>query len=145
MRRLDHHDPTAGPDRLETAGSKASALDHEFSDAASVVEGAFPAPPSTLAIDWRLYEHHLVEADLTDQEKREFIEALWYIIVSFVDLGFGIEPVQQALKAAAMDDLKPGDPVLETARESLLARRDNATDDAKDHNHKENNQKGRKA
>jgi len=142
MRRPDHHDPAVGP---ETADSPASAAGQDFLDAATAEEGAFPAPPSTLTIDWRLYEHHLAEADLTDQEKREFIEALWYIIVSFVDLGFGIEPVQQALKAAVMADLKPGDPVLETAKESRLAKRGNAADDARDYKNKENNQKGRKA
>lgn len=98
-----------------------------------------------LAPERLVYEHHLAEADLTDQEKREFIEALWYIIVSFVDLGFGIEPVNHALRAAALDDLQPVQSVAETAKESLPVVRDNATEHARDHNNKENRQKGREA
>jgi hypothetical protein len=44
----------------------------------------------TLSIDWELYAELLSESDLADEEKREFIETLWSLIVSFVDLGFGI-------------------------------------------------------
>jgi len=44
----------------------------------------------TLSIDWELYAELLSESDLTDEEKREFIETLWSLVVSFVDLGFGI-------------------------------------------------------
>lgn len=46
-------------------------------------------------VDVAAYEHFLEGADLTEDEKREIIEALWSIIVSFVDLGFGVHPVQQ--------------------------------------------------
>lgn len=52
--------------------------------------------PKTLTVDWALYERYLAEADLTDEEKRQFLEALWSIVVSFVDLGFGVHPAQQA-------------------------------------------------
>ena len=62
--------------------------------------GPTSALPS-LSVDWRLYEKHLANADLTDEEKREFIEAMWYIVLTFVDLGFGIEPVQHVIRAAA--------------------------------------------
>lgn len=50
----------------------------------------------TLTIDWALYEGTLKDSGLSEAEKREFLEALWSIIVSFVDLGFGIHPLQQA-------------------------------------------------
>lgn len=60
--------------------------------------GASPANPA-VSVDWTLYEHHLADADLTDEQKREFLSALWYIVMTFVDLGFGIEPVQQAIMA----------------------------------------------
>ncbi|MEM5474816.1 hypothetical protein [Pacificibacter sp. AS14] len=36
------------------------------------------------------------DEDISEDQKREMIEALWSIMVSFVDLGFGIHPVQQA-------------------------------------------------
>lgn len=50
----------------------------------------------TLSIDWDLYGEYLEGSDLSDDEKREFIQILWDIMVSFVDLGFGIESVQCA-------------------------------------------------
>jgi len=61
----------------------------------SEVGGAKKAPP-TLTIDWELYGKHLEESNLSDAEKREFLETIWSIVVSAVDLGFGVHPVQQA-------------------------------------------------
>ena len=49
----------------------------------------------TLSINWELYSTMLDESDLSDKEKKEFIQILWNIVVTFVDLGFGTEPVQQ--------------------------------------------------
>lgn len=52
--------------------------------------------PPTLTIDWETYSKYLDESDLSDGEKREFLETIWAIVVSAVDLGFGVHPVQQA-------------------------------------------------
>lgn len=52
------------------------------------------APPR-LSIDWDAYLPFLENEDISEEHKRELIEALWSIMVSFVDLGFGIHPVQQ--------------------------------------------------
>ena len=51
----------------------------------------------TLSIDWELYGKYLDESDLSDADKQAFIETLWSIVVSFVDLGFGVHPVQQVM------------------------------------------------
>lgn len=51
---------------------------------------------STLTIDYALYEDYLENSDLSEREKQEFLDALWSIIVNFVDLGFGVHPLQQA-------------------------------------------------
>lgn len=51
--------------------------------------------PPTLTVDWDQYGTYLEDSDLSDAEKRQFLEALWSIVVSFVDLGFGVHPVQQ--------------------------------------------------
>ena len=48
-----------------------------------------------LSLDYKLYETYLENADLSEEQKREFIETLWSIVVSFVDLGFGVHPLQQ--------------------------------------------------
>jgi len=52
-----------------------------------------------LTLDVSLYEEYLADSDLTADQRREFLEALWTIVVSFVELGFGIHPVQQARDA----------------------------------------------
>ncbi|MEM7544171.1 MAG: hypothetical protein AAF367_01420 [Pseudomonadota bacterium] len=53
------------------------------------------APPR-LEIDWDVYLPFFEDEDISDEDKRQLIEALWSIVVSFVDLGFGVHPVQQA-------------------------------------------------
>tara|TARA_R110000850_G_scaffold82085_2_gene176313 strand:+ start:152 stop:523 length:372 start_codon:yes stop_codon:yes gene_type:complete len=52
--------------------------------------------PPTLTIEWDAYLPFFEDAEISEDEKRELIEALWSIVLSFVDLGFGIHPVQQA-------------------------------------------------
>lgn len=52
------------------------------------------APPK-LTIDWDAYLPFFEDEDIPEEQKRELIEALWSIMVSFVDLGFGIHPAQQ--------------------------------------------------
>lgn len=51
-----------------------------------------------LTIDYELYGKALDNCDLSDEQKRAFIETLWSVIVSFVDLGFGVHPLQQAVQ-----------------------------------------------
>lgn len=51
---------------------------------------------TALSFDYEEYAPYLEDSDLTEEQKREFLETLWNIMVSFVDLGFGIHPVQQA-------------------------------------------------
>lgn len=54
-----------------------------------------PAGSVGLSIDWERYGAYLEESDLSDEEKIEFIKTLWSIMVSFVDLGFRISPLDQ--------------------------------------------------
>jgi hypothetical protein len=59
-------------------------------------------PPHTettrpaIAFDVERYERFLEDHGLSEDQKRAVLEALWSIIVSFVDLGFGIHPLQTA-------------------------------------------------
>ena len=46
-------------------------------------------------IDVERYQEYLDGSGMTDDQKQEFLEALWSIIVSFVELGFGVHPVQE--------------------------------------------------
>ena len=52
--------------------------------------------PRTLTLDVDRYQKYLDDADLSEAQKQDVLEALWSIIVSFVDLGFGVHPVQRA-------------------------------------------------
>lgn len=49
-----------------------------------------------ITVDYERYAHFLKDSDLTEDQKREFLQALWNIIVEFVSLGFGVHPLQQA-------------------------------------------------
>lgn len=49
----------------------------------------------TLSIDWDAYLPYLENEDIPEEQKRELIKTLWAIMVGFVDLGFGLHPVQQ--------------------------------------------------
>ena len=57
--------------------------------------GAEKSGKPTLQVDYEKYEQLLEDADLTETQKREFITALWSIIVEFASLGFGVHPMQQ--------------------------------------------------
>lgn len=74
--------------------------------------------PLILSVDWELYAHALEGSTLTDDEKREFIGTLWYIVCAFVDLGFGIESTQQAI--AARDAARLESSVPDTKKDSGL-------------------------
>lgn len=38
-----------------------------------------------------VYGDHLADQDLSDTQKKEFLMALWQIMVAFVDLGFSVK------------------------------------------------------
>lgn len=54
-----------------------------------------PRNRRALSFDVDRYQAYLDGSDLTDAQKRAFAETLWKIMVSFVDLGFHIHPLQQ--------------------------------------------------
>jgi len=43
---------------------------------------------------------------MTEAQKEEFLQSLWSIIVSFVDLGFGVHPLQAVCGEDAKSDSK---------------------------------------
>lgn len=48
-----------------------------------------------LSLDTEYYQALLDDPELSEDQKRIFIETLWSIIVQCVDWGYGIHPVQQ--------------------------------------------------
>lgn len=53
-------------------------------------------PRSHLEVDPEYYQGYLDDPALTPEQKAEIVGALWTIISAFVELGFGVHPVQQA-------------------------------------------------
>jgi len=47
-----------------------------------------------ITVDTEKYAAFLDETDMSDAEKEKFLQALWEIIVGFVELGFGVHPLQ---------------------------------------------------
>lgn len=50
-----------------------------------------PGFPS-LHLDWEDWMSEFEDCDATDAERRQMIETLWQIVISFVDLGWDISP-----------------------------------------------------
>lgn len=49
----------------------------------------------TLSVDVERYQHFLDDSDLSEAQKAEFLQSLWNIMISFVELGFGVHPLQE--------------------------------------------------
>ncbi len=48
-----------------------------------------------LKLDVERYRKMLDSTDLSEDEKQDFLETVWSIVIGFVDLGFEIHPLQQ--------------------------------------------------
>lgn len=49
----------------------------------------------TLTVDVEKYQAMLDDSGLSDDEKKQFIEAIWSIVVNFIDWGFEVHPLQE--------------------------------------------------
>ncbi|MEM9763561.1 MAG: hypothetical protein AAF968_13810 [Pseudomonadota bacterium] len=62
--------------------------------AASSVAGG--ARRKVLEVDLDQFQHALDSVDMTDDEKAEYLQLVWSIVLQFVDLGYLLHPVQQS-------------------------------------------------
>lgn len=53
-------------------------------------------PSKSVEIDVEKYQAYLDDPDLSDEERKQLVHLIWQIMMAFVDLGFGVHPVQQA-------------------------------------------------
>ncbi len=51
---------------------------------------------TNIKIDVKRFEPYFDDPDLTQAEREELLETIFAIVLGFVDLGFGIHPIQQA-------------------------------------------------
>jgi hypothetical protein len=61
---------------------------------------------STPPFDPDKYRVYLEDTELSDDQQREYLKMLWSIMATFVELGFGLDSVQQALPAVDETDRK---------------------------------------
>lgn len=88
-------------DQLRAVGERETLMTdtetHErlpFNLASAGTDTQAPRPPA-LEVDFERYQRYLDEEDLSEAEKQAFVEALWSIVLNFVDLGFGVHPLQK--------------------------------------------------
>lgn len=77
----------------------------------------------TLIVNWEAYADFLDGSDLSEAEKREFIETMWSLVVGFVDLGFDVK--SPAATCGKEQEHLPGDG--ETMVESIVSDWDRAS------------------
>lgn len=85
---------------------------HDETQGIRVVDRA-GRPALTLNVDD--YRQYVEALKLSEEQEQELLQTLWTIIVSFVDLGFGIESVQQAINEPSNSETRS-----EVTREGLL-------------------------
>ena len=69
----------------------------ELSD---IVAAGFGHADVLSAEDLSEFDHLLETSDLNEEERQEFLQNIWNIIVGFIDLAWSDHPIQQAQKAS---------------------------------------------
>ena len=74
-----------------------SSLDRsEIEKALEAAVSDAPDARRTLQVDMEKNQALLEDVDIPEDHKKQMIEALWSIVVAFVEIGYGVHPVQQA-------------------------------------------------
>ncbi|MCR9123993.1 MAG: hypothetical protein NXH91_17160 [Phyllobacteriaceae bacterium] len=88
----------------------------------------YAAPEVT--VNFANYREFLKDMDMTEDQKAEFLQALWDIVTGFVELGFGTHPTQEA------GGQNPEIPTFSTSTNfNLLSSEDNESNDKKGEPH----------
>ena len=75
-------------------------LTADFTDAHGGVPTEQSSPrPAPLELNYSNYMNDMREFDLTEEQEREFLDILWSIMRSFVELGFGSDICVQLLES----------------------------------------------
>lgn len=63
-------------------------------------------PPKRLGVDAERFQHHLDQWDVSAEEKAAYLELVWQIVCQFVDLGYGIHPLNTAMQQSCGQGLE---------------------------------------
>lgn len=58
----------------------------------------------SVEIDIEKYDELLNKRDITAEQRNEALQALWAIIIAFVELGFSVSPTEEAIKSRKSTD-----------------------------------------
>lgn len=61
-----------------------------------------------LKVDVERYQSYLDDTDMTPAQKEEFLQAMWLTMVSFVELGFEVHPIQEVCGKDGQSDTQSG-------------------------------------
>lgn len=101
-------------------------------------EAPMEAPHSwpALTFDADEFIQYVKDHELSEAEAYEFLAVVWVYVVAWVDLGFGIHPVQQAQKArgakAREDDVRKDAAVLDHESALVVSCREAFNENTKD-------------
>lgn len=72
-----------------------------------------PATPRSkiLSVDVERFQNALDHSGMSDEEKAEYLQIIWSIVLEFVDTGYGIHPLQQSCGQAPQSGSSRPDPV----------------------------------
>lgn len=62
-----------------------------------------------LRLDVEAYREYLADENLTEEQQRDLLNSVWLLVTGFVDLGFHLHPVQQALDVGKRRSTLAGD------------------------------------
>jgi hypothetical protein len=85
--------------------------DQNSADKTTAISETFTASVQrVITVDVARYDEYLRESDMSPEQKEEVLRAMLSILLTFVDLGFGVHPLQQVgEKEPCGKDEKAGD------------------------------------
>jgi len=87
----------------------------------SLSENFTSSAQRTITIDVARYDQYMQDTGMTQEQKEEFLRAMWTVVMTFVELGFGVHPLQQVGgqeiggKAEKCTDQRPKDALYEVS------------------------------
>lgn len=54
-----------------------------------------------IKVDVERYQSYLDDTGMTDQQKKDFLQAMWLVMMSFVEMGFDVHPIQHVCGKAS--------------------------------------------
>lgn len=81
---------------MPISGKEEEMKDEISTTGRSEMRGNFGAAARPIVtVDVEKYQHYLDGSNMTDRQKAEFLQALWSVMVTFVELGFRVHLLQE--------------------------------------------------